>query len=86
MNALMKRREAAMTKDQIKNKTKENLQKNAYARKIGNQYQFLKKWDSGAMTGIECIEAIEMEGQIFRIDNDLINLNKFPPVNLPKST
>lgn len=68
-----------------KEKKKEELKKNAYNRKLYNQYEFLKKWDKGEITGMECCEAIEMEGKIFRIENDLIestknnNSNNSPP-------
>lgn len=56
----------------------EELKKAAYARKINNQYKFLKKWNSGQITGMECCEAIENEGKIFRLDNDLFISNNKP--------
>lgn len=58
-------------KELAKKKKIEELQKAAYARKINTQYKILEKWDKGEITGIECIEAIEEEGKIFRIENDL---------------
>jgi hypothetical protein len=62
-----------------KEKKKELLKKEAYNRKILNQYEFLKKWDRGEVTGMEACEAIELEGKIFRIESDLIRLNKPVP-------
>jgi hypothetical protein len=50
----------------------DELKKAAYARKINNQYEFLKQWDRGTITGMECCEAIELEGKIFRLENDLM--------------
>ena len=68
-----------MSKDKDKDPKKTLKQKlidNAYTRKINRQYEFLKKWDSGEISGTECCEAIEQEGKIFRIENDLIEHNK----------
>jgi hypothetical protein len=62
-----------------KEKKKEQLRKSAYNRKIINQYEFLKKWDKGEITGIEACEAIELEGKIFRIESDLIRVGKQIP-------
>ena len=63
-----------------KEKKKEQLKKEAYNRKILNQYEFLKKWDKGEITGMEACEAIELEGKLFRIESDLIKVNKqIPP-------
>lgn len=62
-----------------KEKKKEQLRKAAYNRKIINQYEFLKKWDKGEITGIEACEAIELEGKIFRIESDLIKAGRQPP-------
>lgn len=60
-------------------KKKEQLKKEAYNRKIYRQYEILKKWDRGEITGMECCDAIEAEGKVFRIESDLICLNKSPP-------
>jgi hypothetical protein len=62
-----------------KEKKKEQLKKEAYNRKIYKQYEILKKWDRGEITGMECCDAIELEGKVFRIESDLINSNKSPP-------
>lgn len=63
-----------------KEKKKEELKKNAYNRKLVNQYEFLKQWDRGQITGMECCEAIELEGKIFRLESDLFDQNKpLPP-------
>ena len=61
-----------------KEKKKEQLKKEAYNRKILNQYEFLKRWDKGEITGMEACEAIELEGKIFRIESDLIKANRPP--------
>jgi hypothetical protein len=59
-----------------KEKKVEQIKKDAYNRKIFRQYEILKKWDKGEITGMDCCDAIEMEGKIFRIEYDLINSNK----------
>jgi hypothetical protein len=61
-------------KEQAKERKKEEIKNAAYARKLNNQYEFLKKWDKGLITGMQCCEGIEEEGKIFRIENDM-----FPP-------
>ena len=61
---------------QAKEKIKEDLKRQAYNRKILNQYDFLKKWDRGELSGMETCEAIELEGKVFRIESDLINANR----------
>lgn len=63
------------TKDP-KQALKEKIIENARTRKINNQYEALKKWHTGELTGIECIAVIEDEAKIFRIENDLIEHNK----------
>lgn len=65
-------------KKAAKEKQKEELKKAAFARKINNQYEILKKWNSGLITGMECCEAIENEGKIFRIEDDLFIKNNRP--------
>jgi DNA-binding transcriptional regulator YiaG len=50
-------------KKAAKEKKKEDIKKAAYARKLNNQYEFLKKWDRGEINGMECCEAIELEGK-----------------------
>lgn len=70
---------------QAKEKKKEELKKNAYNRKILNQYDYLLRWDRGEITGMEACEAIELESKIFRMESDLINMNskKIPPDPTP---
>lgn len=55
---------------------KQKIKENAYARKMNKQYEFLKQWNDGKLSGIECITAIEDEGKVFRIENDLIEANR----------
>jgi hypothetical protein len=66
-------------KKAAKDKKKDELKKNAYNRKITNQYEYLKKWDRGEITGMEACEAIELEGKVFRLESDLIKANGVPP-------
>jgi hypothetical protein len=66
-----------------KEKKKDDIKKAAYARKINNQYEFLKKWDKGEITGMECCEGIEQEGKIFRIENDLTTPKPLPQLPQP---
>lgn len=61
-----------------KEKKKDEIQNAAYARKLTNQYNFLKKWDRGEITGMECCEGIEEEGKIFRFERDLFQ----PPLQI----
>lgn len=63
-------------KKAAREKKVEELKQAAYARKITNQYDLLKKWDKGELTGVECVEAIELEGKVFRLENDLSELRK----------
>lgn len=65
-----------------KEELKKKLKDAAYTRKLNNQYEFLKKWDSGEINGVKAIEGIELEGKVFRIESDLINANENP--TLPK--
>jgi len=62
----------------------EELRNLAFTRKINNQYEFLKQWDKGKITGMECIEAIVNEEKVFRIENDLSTLKKAADAALPK--
>lgn len=70
-------------KDPAREKKIEILKKNAYHRKINNQYEFLRKWDKGELTGAEACDAIENEGKIFRLESDLINIGKVPKAEKP---
>lgn len=63
-------------KKEARDKLKDELKQAAYARKINNQYDYLKMWDKGELTGIEAIEAIENEGKVFRLEHDLFEHNK----------
>jgi hypothetical protein len=63
-------------KDLAKELLKKTIAENAYSRKIINQYKFLKAWDAGEISGIECVTGIEDEAKIVRIENDLMNQGK----------
>jgi O-phosphoseryl-tRNA(Cys) synthetase len=64
------------TKEPEKVKLVQTILDNIYARKINKQYEILKAWEKGEVTGIECIQAIEDEMKILRIESDLINKGK----------
>jgi hypothetical protein len=70
-------------KELAKKKKLEELQNAAYARKLNNQYEYLRKWDKGDITGIEAIEAIVQEEKVFRVDNDLKTLRHLPVLPTP---
>ena len=67
----------------VKKKKLEELQNAAYARKLNNQYEYLRKWDKGDITGIEAIEAIVQEEKVFRVENDLKTLRHLPALPTP---
>ena len=64
------------TKDPEKVKLVQTILDNIYARKINHQYDILKAWDKGEISGLECIQAIEDEMKILRIETDLVNKGK----------
>ncbi len=57
-----------MHKDEIKKRIHENLE----ISRLNEQYETLKKWDKGLLTGIECIETIVGVQNLITINTDLI--------------
>jgi hypothetical protein len=57
-----------MNKDEIKKR----IQGNSEISRRNAQYEILKKWDKGLLTGIECIETIVGLQNVITINTDLI--------------